>query len=116
MGCSARSISRAWRRVRAALRCVNPRRCRRDWSETASNTIRDQQMADKQMVWKEPITASVRILYWLDIPSKVEVEDEAGVVTRSLSDRYQNLIHKLETRAGDGTAVGQWREYGAATR
>ncbi len=73
-------------------------------------------MADEQLVWKEPITASVRILYWLDIPSKVEVEDEAGVVTRSLSDRYQNLIHKLETRAGDGTSVGQWREAAAFMR
>ena len=73
-------------------------------------------MADQQMVWKEPITATVRILYWLDIPSKVEVEDEACVVTRSLSDRYQNLIQKLATRAGDGTSVGQWREAAAVVR
>ena len=29
------------------------------------------------MVGKELITATVRILYWRDIPSKVEVEDES---------------------------------------
>jgi Virulence factor len=75
-------------------------------------------MADQQMVSKEPITATVRILYWRDIPSKVEVEDEACVVTRSLSDRYQNLIHKLSTMqaAGDDASVGQWREAKAVVR
>jgi Virulence factor len=71
------------------------------------------------MVGKELITATVRILYWRDIPSKVEVEDETCVVTRSLSDRYQDLIRKLaklQPLAGAEASVEVWREATALAR
>ena len=71
------------------------------------------------MEGKEPTTATVRILYWRDIPSKVEVEDEICVVTRSLSDRYQELIHKLarmQPLAGAEASVDEWREATASVR
>ncbi len=71
------------------------------------------------MADKTRSTATVRILYWHDIPSKVEVEDEGCVVTRSLSSRYQDLIQKLammQGRAGGGTTVEQWREAATAVR
>jgi len=71
------------------------------------------------MMWNEPVTATVRILYWRDVPSKVEVEDETCVVTRSLSDRFQNLIQKLarmQPQAGDETSIEQWREAIAVER
>jgi hypothetical protein len=70
-------------------------------------------------MWKEPIMATVRILYWRDIPSKVEVDDGNCVVTRSLSARFQNLIQQLATmqpQAGDETSIEQWRESTAAVR
>jgi hypothetical protein len=57
-------------------------------------------------------TATVRILYWRDIPSKVEVEDEGCIVTRSLSERYQELIHRLavmQSGEGDVASAEQWR-------
>ena len=71
------------------------------------------------MVWNEPDTATVRILYWRDIPSKVEVDDGNCVVTRSLSARFQNLILQLVTmqpQAGDETPLEDWREATAAVR
>lgn len=71
------------------------------------------------MTRQEPITATVRILYWRDVPSKVEVEDETCVVTRSLSDRFQKLIQKMagmQPQAGDEASTEQWREATAAER
>src|SRR5215471_7415499 len=71
------------------------------------------------MVVKGPITATVRILYWRDIPSKVEVEDETCVVTRALSDRYQDLVNKLAKMpplAGAEASVEEWREVTALMR
>jgi hypothetical protein len=64
-------------------------------------------------VWKETIMATVRIRYWRDIPSEVEVEDEGCLVTRTLSNRYQSLIHQLaamQTPAGTEIPIEQWRE------
>jgi hypothetical protein len=65
-----------------------------------------------EMIGKEFNTSLVRIVYWRDIPSRVEAEDASCVVSRTLSDRFQNLIGKLAKRrhAADEMSLDGWRE------
>jgi hypothetical protein len=39
--------------------------------------------------------ATYQIIAWKDVPSMVEARDEAGTVTRPLSDRFQQLIDSV---------------------
>ena len=44
--------------------------------------------------------ATYQIIAWKDVPSMVEARDDAGTVTRPLSDRFQQLIDSVATRLG----------------
>ena len=44
--------------------------------------------------------ATYQIIAWKDVPSMVEARDEAGTVTRSLSDRFQQLIDSVAMQLG----------------
>jgi hypothetical protein len=44
--------------------------------------------------------ATVQIIYWLDIPSAVEVSDAGCIVRRPLSVRYQGLIERVAAERG----------------
>ena len=44
--------------------------------------------------------ATYQIIAWKDVPSMVEARDEAGTVTRPLSDRFQQLIDSVERQLG----------------
>jgi hypothetical protein len=44
--------------------------------------------------------ATYQIIAWKDVPSMVEARDEAGTVTRPLSDRFQQLIDSAAMQLG----------------
>lgn len=44
--------------------------------------------------------ATYQIIAWKDVPSMVEARDEAGTVTRPLSDRFQQLIDSVAMQLG----------------
>ena len=44
--------------------------------------------------------ATYQIIAWKDVPSMIEARDDAGTVTRPLSDRFQQLIDSVATRLG----------------
>jgi cvfA/B/C family virulence factor len=44
--------------------------------------------------------ATYQIIAWKDVPSMVEARDDAGTVTRPLSDRFQQLIDSVAMRLG----------------
>ena len=44
--------------------------------------------------------ASYQIIAWKDVPSMIEARDDAGTVTRPLSDRFQQLIDSVAMRLG----------------
>ena len=44
--------------------------------------------------------ATYQIIAWKDVPSIVEARDEAGTVTRPLSDRFQQLIDSVAMQLG----------------
>ena len=44
--------------------------------------------------------ATYQIIAWKDVPSMVEARDEAGTVTRPLSDRFQQLIDSVAVQLG----------------
>jgi hypothetical protein len=44
--------------------------------------------------------ATYQIIAWKDVPSVIEARDDAGTVTRPLSDRFQQLIDSVATRLG----------------
>jgi hypothetical protein len=56
--------------------------------------------------------ATVRILYWQEIPSQVRAEDDSDEVTLPLSDRFMTQIDLLAAARGlQGTDdyLAQWR-------
>ena len=44
--------------------------------------------------------ATYQIIAWKDVPSVIEARDDAGTVTRPLSDRFQQLIDSVAIRLG----------------
>jgi hypothetical protein len=44
--------------------------------------------------------ATYQIIAWKDVPSMIEARDDAGTVTRPLSDRFQQLIDSVAMRLG----------------
>jgi len=44
--------------------------------------------------------ATYQIIAWKDLPSMVEARDDAGTVTRPLSDRFQQLIDSVAMQLG----------------
>jgi hypothetical protein len=44
--------------------------------------------------------ATYRIIAWKDVPSMIEARDDAGTVTRPLSDRFQQLIDSVAMQLG----------------
>ena len=51
------------------------------------------------------------VVAWRDIPAMVEVRDEAGQLTLSLSDRFQALIDSVATQLGltdEGVYLEHW--------
>jgi len=63
--------------------------------------------------------AKVRIMYWKEIPVQVQAEDESGVVSRQLDDRFQqgvDAISMFDGSAGsdDYLMSWAWGEFGDA--
>lgn len=55
--------------------------------------------------------AKVRILYWKEIPVQVQAEDESGVVSAPLDDRFQqgvDAISMLDDSAGSDDYLTGW--------
>ena len=44
--------------------------------------------------------ATYQIIAWKGVPSMIEARDNAGTVTRPLSDRFQQLIDSVAMRLG----------------
>lgn len=44
--------------------------------------------------------ATYQIIAWKGVPSMIEARDDAGTITRSLSDRFQQLIDSVAMRLG----------------
>lgn len=44
--------------------------------------------------------ATYQIIVWKDVPSMIEARDDAGTVTRPLSDRFQQLIDSVAMQLG----------------
>ena len=47
-----------------------------------------------------PPMASYQVISWRGVPTVVEARDDAGTVTRSLSDRFQALVDSLAMQLG----------------
>jgi hypothetical protein len=63
--------------------------------------------------------ARVRIMYWKEIPVQVQAEDESGVVSRQLDDRFQqgvDAISMFDGSAGsdDYLMAWEWGEFAPA--
>ena len=55
--------------------------------------------------------AKVRIMYWKEIPVQVQAEDELGVVSRQLDDRFQKGVDALsmfDGSAGSDDYLNAW--------
>jgi hypothetical protein len=44
--------------------------------------------------------ATYQVIAWRDVPAMVEARDDAGTVTRPLSDRFQQLIDSAAMQLG----------------
>ena len=63
--------------------------------------------------------AKVRIMYWKEIPVQVQAEDDSGVVSRQLDDRFQqgvDAISMFDGSAGsdDYLMAWEWGEFAEA--
>ncbi len=61
--------------------------------------------------------ASVRVMYWKEIPAQVQAEDESGKASAPLAARFQegiDAIAMFDGSAGtdDYLMAWEWREYG----
>jgi len=55
--------------------------------------------------------AKVRIMYWKEIPVQIQAEDELGVVSRQLDDRFQKGVDALsmfDGSAGSDDYLNAW--------
>ncbi len=55
--------------------------------------------------------AKIRIMYWKEIPVQVQAEDESGVVSRQLDDRFQqgvDAISMFDGSAGSDDYLMSW--------
>jgi len=60
--------------------------------------------------------AKVRVMYWKEVPTQVQAEDESGQVSKPLHDRFQKGIDAISMFDGSGGTddylmAWEWGEY-----